>query len=56
MKRLRNLLEQMSLLSEETPDGAIVLTRNGEAKTYSKEEAVMIRNQWLKEDLEGAWK
>ena len=53
MKRLRELLEEMSLVSKRTPEGAIVLTRDGEMKTYSKEEAAEIKDQWLKEDLEG---
>lgn len=51
MQSFRELIEKMSLVSEQTPDGAIVLTRNGEMKTYSKEEAVAVRNAWLMEDL-----
>lgn len=51
MQSFRELIEKMSLLSEETPDGAIVLKRDGKVKTYSKEEAVEVRNKWLMEDL-----
>lgn len=53
MKRLRELLEEMSLLSEEHPDRAIAFSEDGELKTYSKEEAAAIKNKWLTEDLEG---
>lgn len=51
MKRLRDLLLEMSLLSDNTPDGAIVMERDGNLKTYSADEAASVRNNWLKEDL-----
>ena len=54
MRSLRELLEEMSLLSEEHPDRAIAFSKDGELKTYSKEEAEAIRNKWLTTDLEGA--
>lgn len=53
MHSLRELIEKMSLATEENEDGAIVLKRDGELKAYSKEEAEVVRNKWLKEDLEG---
>lgn len=51
MRSLRELLEEMSLLSEEHPDRAITFSEDGELKTYSKEEAEAIRNKWLTENL-----
>ena len=54
MRSLRELLEEMSLLSEEHPDRAITFSEDGALKTYSKEEAEAIRNKWLTTDLEGA--
>ena len=53
MKRLRELLEEMSLLSEEHPDRAITFSEDGELKTYSKEEAEAVKKNWLTTDLEG---
>lgn len=50
MKRLRELLEEMSLIAQKNPDRAIVLSRDGEMKTYSKEEAASVKDQWLKEE------
>lgn len=51
MKRLRELLEEMSLLSEAHPDRAIVFSEDGEMKTYSKEEAEAVKKNWLTENL-----
>lgn len=51
MKSLRELLDEMALLSKENPDRAIAFTKDGALKTYSKEEAEDIKNNWLTENV-----
>ena len=55
MKRLRDLLEEMSLVSKAANKvgGGIVLNPDGSLTVYSKEEIAAIRAHYLNQKLEG---